>query len=559
MSGHVSRDARTVRLPEVSEWFAQQGLPYPDYLDAWLDCNTFGTVERLKLVDDADWRRMLQRCEELYPPHDFKVFKSSIGALRQMPFDELHDWTRDALPELPLTVYGSIGLFLTTRRNWRLEVGKYDIPARFALPSDVTNFCIAGGKEIADTVRFAYLHKNKQYLRRSILSRRISNVEAWMKENDWKSLVGSQPAQPVTSHAKYGHVTISRENAPFFQITENAGITSLEVYQDPSRQILQRRVTGIVYVNDLALDRFDNAKAIERFIWYEHREHKDVTLLLLQDPYSLFSDPVVAIDYKLTHVLQYMIESQYISPNDMFQKVGDPLTSDDAIKMPLLYHALFSRTYDGAFDCFDYLISLPNLDCRAEFLVKSFHNADIPHGRRRMTNIIFEIIKFQVKIESLAKLLKSVLCHPSAPDINGENSLGHTPLQEVCRVQYPGPYFNERTLKLLRLLLEHGADPTVKKANVETGAHVSAIDHLLNVIEHSRADLGYYEGESEYDSDSGSTCSDDEMMNERHDERIFVIKQMIWLLERHGEGPKRSADQPPITDYFSTKRRRVEF
>jgi hypothetical protein len=249
-----------------------------------------------------------------------------------------------------------------------------------------------------------------------------------------------------------------------------------------------------------------------------------------------------------------MIESQYISPNDMFQKIGDPLASDDAIKMPLLYHALLSHTYDGGFDCFDYLITLPNLDCRAKFLVESFHMADVPHGLRRMTSIIFEIIKCQVRTKSLTKLLESVLRHPNAPDINGRNSFGHTPLQEVCRIQYPGPYFNEKSLKLLRFLLEHGADPTVKKTNAETGAHESAIDHLLNVIKYSRADLGYYEGESDEDP-----YSDDEMMNERYDERMFIIRQMIWLLEKHGEGPKRSADQPPITDFFAaTKRRRVE-
>ena len=530
MSGNVSRDACTVRLPEVSEWFAQYGLPYPDHLDAWLDRNAFGTVDRLRLVDDIYWFRLLYMGKEPYPLHDFSVFKSCIVALR------------NELPELPPAVYGVIGLFLTTSPNWSMF-------RCFTRPSDLTNLCIAGGKEIADTVRFVYLHKNEQYLRRSILSSRIRNVEAWMKENDWKSSVGSHP---VTSHAKYGHATISSDNVPFFRITENDGITSLDVYQDPSRQILQRRITGIVYVNDYTLGRFENANAIERCIRSKLRGQNDVTLLLLQDPYSLFSDPVVAIDYKLTHVLQYMIESQYISPNDMFQKVDDPLTTDDAIKMPLLYHALFSHDYNCAFDCFDYLISLPNLDCRADFLVKTSRRSrfDTAGGESsEMTNIIFEIIKRQVSTKSLPRLLESVLSHPKAPDINCKNSLGHTPLQEVCHVRYPypGPYFNEeKSLMLLRFLLEHGADPTVKKTNAATGTHESAIDHLVNAT--------YYDsGESEYDSDNTGSY------DESYDERVSITQQMIWLLEKHGEGPKRCADQPPITDYFATKRRRVDF
>lgn len=377
-----------------------------------------------------------------------------------------------------------------------------------------------------------------------------------MKENDWKSLVGSQP---VTSRAKFEHVTICSENVllglaiPFFQITENDGITSLEVYQDASRQILERRFTGIVYVNDNTLGSLKKTKVIERFIRSELRRGEDVTLSFLQDPYSLFSDPVVAIDYKLTHVLQHMIESQYISPNDMFQKVGNQLTGDDAIKMPLLYHTLFSHSYDGAFDCFDYLISLTNLDCRADFLVKtsrlSRYHEEV-YEPLEMTNIIFEIITRQVSTKLLARLLESVLRHPNAPDINSKNSLGHTPLQEVCHVRYgnPGPYFNEKSLMLLRSLLEHGADATVKKTNVATDKHESAIDHLLKATEY---DSGYEY--SEYDSDHTG------VYDESYDERFFIIQQMIWLLENHGGGPKRSADQPPITDYFAaTKRRRVE-
>jgi hypothetical protein len=106
------------------------------------------------------------------------VFKSSIVALRQIPFDELHDWKRDALPELPLAVYCAIGLFLTTTPNYRHEVvGKHGVPVHFALPSDMTSFCIAGGKEIADTVRFAYLHKNEQFL--SFGSPRMMELKVW--------------------------------------------------------------------------------------------------------------------------------------------------------------------------------------------------------------------------------------------------------------------------------------------------------------------------------------------------------------------------------------------
>ena len=173
----------------------------------------------------------------------------------------------------------------------------------------------------------------------------------------------------------------------------------------------------------------------------------------------------------------------------------------------------------------------------------------------KIKNIIFEIIKLQkkTKFESLAWLLQSVLHHPNAPDINGKNSLGLTPLQVLCRVNdtlmqgwawtLPG-IFDEKSLKLLRFLLEHGADPTVKRANEQTGVHESAIDHLLNATK-------YYDDESEYDNGNDDDVS--------YDERMFIIRQMIWLLEKYGEGPKRSADQPPITDFFATKWRRVKF
>lgn len=93
------------------------------------------------------------------------------------------------VPELPLAVYGSIGRFLSTRKGFELR----EIPGKHCptylhvdLPSEVMNLCIAGGKAIAAAVKFACLHENKDYLRRSILSARYDRIAVWMQANDWK-------------------------------------------------------------------------------------------------------------------------------------------------------------------------------------------------------------------------------------------------------------------------------------------------------------------------------------------------------------------------------------
>ena len=70
------------------------------------------------------------------------------------------------VPELPLAVYGSISRFLSTRQKIEVrEVPGKHCPTylHVASPSDVMNLCVAGGKAIADAVKLACLHKNKEY------------------------------------------------------------------------------------------------------------------------------------------------------------------------------------------------------------------------------------------------------------------------------------------------------------------------------------------------------------------------------------------------------------
>lgn len=449
------------------------------------------------------------------------------------------------VPELPLAVYGSIGRFLSTRQKIEVrEVPGKHCPTylHVASPSDVMNLCVAGGKAIADAVKVACLHKNKGYLRRSILSALHDDIRAWMEVNDWKSLVWSQP---VTAHAKFERLTITSDDIPFFRITENRNDRTITFarYEDSARKKVSQQhcFSDMMYVNNKHIRYIGSARNIERHIRERLDDGRNITLSFLQDPYSIFSDPVLAINYNLMPVLQYMIESRYISPNDVFQEVGDPPvtgTLDYAIKIPLLYHTLFGWGLDKC--CYEYLITLPNLDCGAIFLVKTIHYiAEVGwvEGIER-TNILFQIINRRMGTE----VLDSILGHPRAPDVNYKNTPGYTPLQVVCGVHRPSPYiyFNEGSLKELRVLLEHGADPTVKR-NTGSGVLQSIIDHLY--------ERGVWDEEDAGDNSDDDSCND-------VDEQRTILRQMIWLLEEYGEGAKRSSDQPPITDYFVAKKRR---
>ena len=289
---------RGARLPEVSEWFAQRRLPYPDHLDAWLEENAFGTVERLKLVDDAEWRRLLQRSEDPFKKGDFRVFKVGIVALRLIPFDELHDWRRDALPELPLAVYGHIGRFLALGKQTRLpdkrlvkkaKEGTPNYTARVKdLPSEIMNLCIAGGKAVADTVRFAYIHNNKSYLHDAILPLRWKRIQRWMKENDWADLVDSRP---ITPYANFGRITLERaEISPPFAIERTSkGMYSYIEYEDLRMTTIRRRVDDILFYGSERIYFGEEEGRITERICINLR-HEDITISFLDDPYGTVRD-----------------------------------------------------------------------------------------------------------------------------------------------------------------------------------------------------------------------------------------------------------------------------
>lgn len=538
MSQNTANNVRKARLPEVSEWFARRRLPYPDHLDAWLESNAFGTVERLKLVDDAEWRRLLQRSKEPCKKGDFRVFKVSIVALRHIPFDELHDWRRDALPELPLAVFGHIGRFLALGKQTRLadsrlvkkaKEGKPNYTARVKdLPSEIMNLCIAGGKAVADTVRFAYLHNNKNYLHDAILPLRWKRIQRWMKENDWTDLVDSRP---ITPHANFGRITLERaEIPPPFAIerTSEGTYTYIE-YEDPQMTTIRRRVDDLLFYGTERIYSGETEKRITLQIGNILR-HEDITISFLNDPYSIFSDPVVAISLSLTSVLKYLIETKGVDVNARFQAQWDASTSDDAEKYPLLYYALFeSSTYY----CFDYLITQPNLDCSATFIVKRNEWRDDNIVEKRVpTNVLFEMIG-----RRMIRQLRSLLAHPQAPDVNGKNENGLTALQVLCQVDDDYPYYDTNDAREIRVLLEHGADPMVKAPD-ENGALLSSVEHV------------YRYGQWEPDEENEEDDSDYDPRSQ-----IIILQEIVWLLERYGEGGKRSADQPPITNFFAASKK----
>ena len=94
------------RLHQVAKWFYRRRLPYFEHLDSWLHENGFDSEERLKLVHDVEWRKLLQIP---YNKCNFRVFKHSISAFRKIPFDELHDWRSETLSKATYCSLWGIG------------------------------------------------------------------------------------------------------------------------------------------------------------------------------------------------------------------------------------------------------------------------------------------------------------------------------------------------------------------------------------------------------------------------------------------------------------------
>ena len=420
-------------------------------------------------------------------------------AFRKKPYNELHALRRETLPKLPLTMYGEIGSYL--------EIGiKQRTIRNSALKSDIMNLCVAGGKEIADVIRSTHLHRNERFLRKAILDRRQDKVMSWMQANNhWKYFWQKSLDAPRVKHATFA---ASNDNKHLIRIEETQyGSLCMILYEDESITSIQTIFDGLLYIEETPVNNLS--------LMHIRRQATCCTLTFLQDVYSIFTDPTAAISLDLSTVLKHMVECGHVSPNDMFQQHWDSSTDDDdAIKLPLICHTFDKKDSK----CFEYLISLPNLDCNAKF--------SDPH-KECETNVLIHMIEMKDNL-SLSQF-RSILAHAKAPDIDYKDEDGYTALNHICQVEAEYYYFPDEDVEILKLLLKHGADPMDKCVpSYYDGEPISCIEHLRSWFE---PDIDDYEFEDQGD----------------------ILQEMITLLTSH---IKRSADQPPIT-YLFKKRQRV--
>ena len=371
------------RLPEVAEWFHHRRLPYTNFIDYWLSNNAYDTVERLKLIDDFEWRKLLHRSDEPYKIGDFKVFKHSIRTLRNIGFDELHDWSKDNLPDLPASVYGKIGRFLGiltygkcgekgVREVYgeRSTVRVRDIRSSSHRSSsgDLFNLCVAGGKAIADIIRFDYLNKNEAFLLHAILchqgklskQKKATMIRAWMDVNSsWRERCSAESPLGIVPHLT--KVTIDESTYIRIKIKQNSpGVYTYEEYADEEMKKMMKRVDRLTFINNAA-SRWWGQKVEEELVrrlrnsWKREQIERrgKVDLYFLNETYSLFSDPEMAISLGLVEVLKNMIEKKFIGPNDY-------ITDHWGEKHRLIQ---FTVEHPPNLRCFEYLMQVPSIDC----------------------------------------------------------------------------------------------------------------------------------------------------------------------------------------------------
>ena len=394
---------------------------------------------------------------------------------------------KTGIPMLPHALYGEIASFLDLRLN------EFDDDY---IEGDMMNFCIAVGKEAANVIRLCYLYDNEDYLLSAIVHQdNRDQMKHWMDANpQWKVLCES-----ATSLKMSKTITISKKNPPIFSIVSSSETMAYAEYEDDSKTTVKCRIDGAVDIRTSYFTcggYYADPETAENRIRNDLKS-KDVNLSYI-DAYDLFSDPEAAVDFDLSPVLKNMIECGYLNVNDTLKlrllsiemsliskadrracRRGD-LSADDllGIELPLIAHTIRMM----ADSCFDYLMSLPDLQCDAEFTC--------PWSKCK-TNIIFHIIsrakaKLHPKISKdttkaeaiLSELalfatktpnrLEAILTHPNAPDVNARNHEGFTALQLICQ-RYRT--FNAETLQIL---LENGA---AKKKEII----LSCIRHLRKV------------------------------------------------------------------------------
>jgi len=383
---------------------------------------------------------------------------------------------KTGIPTLPRALYGEIASFLELRLN--AVDDDY-------IEGDMMNFCIAIGKEAANVVRLSYLRNNEDYLLSAIVYRVDDQVRHWMNANpQWQVLCES-----ATSFKMIKTITISKKNPPIFSIVSSPETIAYVEYEDDSKTTLKCRIDGVVDIREgyfIYGDYYVCPKKAEHYIRNDLKS-RDFNLSYI-DAYGLFSDPDEVVNFDLLPVLKTMIERGYLSMNDtlklrllrfemrLISKADrrtirrayrrDDLSANDlcGIELPLVAHTIRMM----ADSCFDYLVSLPDLQCDAEFTC--------PWSKCK-TNIIFHIIRSiisrarlhaknsEAMLSKLPNWLEAILTHPNAPNINARNHEGFTALQLVCQ-SYRS--FNAETLQVL---LENGA--TKKKEII-----LSCIRHL---------------------------------------------------------------------------------
>jgi len=147
----------------------------------------------------------------------------------------------------------------------------------------------------------------------------------------------------------------------------------------------------------------------------------------------IFEDPVCAISLGLLPVLRHMVENDYVGIND--RVVGASQWNRNVERRPLFYYA---ETDSPDTSCFEYLLSLPDIEIDCFLLQASLSSRGLPSTTTSMLDLLLQ--------------------HPRTPDVNTPDVFGCTTLHSLS-LCIP---FNDVTLAKMRLLINNGANPLLK-------------------------------------------------------------------------------------------------
>ena len=367
----------------------------------------------------------------------------------EVPEDQQEaSWSTVMTPEL----VGTVALFL--------DLDLFYTPSCQSRP-DLTNLCLAFGRDTSRVVRKMYLAGNEWYLRHLYSTstayinrehKRQAGMESWLEYNpDWRNLCAG-----ANSEKNVYRITLEQAVVKelFFDLSGSYWVLedSFDCF-DAQEDVPSGLAFGIgdallsvggVDVTGMKEDDFRNLLESDKII-----QDGKIVLKYLPASIRLLSDPLMATRHDFLAPFKHLIEAGAVGVNEAFFPTETP--NDE--KENLIWFTLGPHNGSSTCKCFEYLLSLEGIE------VNTSAGTD---GQRPIHFCAHSSDVFS--FEALRLLVDSR--NRTGIDINVQDVDGWSAIHYI--ISFLDKSNHRAKMSKLKLLLEAGADPNLRSEGMGT-------------------------------------------------------------------------------------------